>query len=776
MRRQGPNVLAGLAAVFLLGFPAGLLAARPQVATGEPRGSIKGVVLDAEVRTPLAGVRVTVLGLPLEAVTDSRGRFEVTALPVGNYVLDLSLPYFRTQRVADVIVKSGRATTVEAFLDLDRSAADSREVTVTAAYFAAGEAAAPSTTEFSYEEIRRAAGAAGDVTRTISSLPSVARTNDMMNHLVVRGGSPAENAFYIDNIEVPNINHYPQQGASSGPIGLLNVEFIRDVTFSAGGFSPVYGDRLSSVMDISFREGNREGLDAQLELSMMGLGAVAEGPLPGRKGSWLVSARRSYIDLLIGLMGSGVPVRWSDFQGKAVWDLSPRNRLTFLAIGGLDDSGTHKKDALKDAESTFGELDTAEVTVGANWFHQWGSAGYSNTSLSRSKVRYHDSFRDTLSEELLRKGDNAEEAWTFRNVNLLRLGRSQRLRFGFEAKRLVSDFDSFLAGTTDVLGQPVAGATRQARVLSNLYSVFVQDIWDLVPALTLHLGLRADRYERARSYRLSPRLSFSWRPSARDVLDVSAGVFTQQLPAALLVQQDPSGAALEARSRHYIVGYRRMLSPDTRLSIEAYDKEYDRMPLDPAQPSLFLLDEIYRDDRFAEHGSLVASGRARSAGVEVLLQKKLARRLYGLASFSYFRTRYRGYDSRWYDRVYDNRILFCVEGGWKPSRSWEFGLRGQYAGGAPYTPFDVAASGTANQGIFDRDRINGARLPAYASLNARGDRRFHFRGSNLTVYLSLWNVFNHKNVAAVYWNTIDRTPGQILGWGLLPVLGLEFEF
>jgi hypothetical protein len=755
---------------------------RAQEAPAVPRGGIKGVVLDAEVKTPLAGVRVKVLGgtlesVPgLEAVTDSQGRYEIAAVPVGSYVLEFSFPYFRTRRITDIIVKSGRATPVEAEINLDNAAVDKREVTVTAAYFDEPSEAAPSTTGFSFEEIRRAAGAAGDVTRMIGSLPSVARTNDTMNHLIVRGGSPTENAFYIDNIEIPNINHYPQQGASSGPIGLLNVEFIRDVSFSAGGFSPIFGDRLSSVMDISFREGNRDASELQLDLSMMGLGLVAEGPLPARKGSWLVSARRSYIDLLIRLMGSGVPVSWSDGQAKVVLDLSPRNRLAFLAVAGLDDSGTHKADAIKDAESTFGELDTSEYTAGFDWFHQWGSSGYSNTSLARSEIRYRESFQDTLSEELLRKATNGDEAWTLRNVNLLRLGGSERIVFGFEAKRLLSRFDSFEAGTTDVLGQPVPGLTRRASVSTDLYSGYAQYGWDPVRSLTVQLGFRADRFASSRALRLSPRLSLAWRVSSRDTLDASAGVFYQQLPATLLVQREAAAALLEPRALHFILGYRRLLAPDTRLSVEVYDKEYDRMPLDPTQPALFLLDEIFRDNRFAEHGPLVFGGRARSAGVEVLVQKKLADRLYGIASLSYFRTRYLGYDGRWYDRVYDNRFLFCVEGGWRLGRSWELGLRANYAGGAPYTPFDLAASQAANAAIFDPSRINGARLPAYASFNVRADRRFNFRGSNLTVYLSLWNILDRKNVAAVYWNAIGRKPGEILGWGVLPVLGVEFEF
>ncbi len=756
-------------------FLAGSALARAEDRPAGRRGSVSGVVLDAEVRTPLAGVRIRVLEPPAEAVSDSAGRFEIPSVPVGNHTLELSLPHFRTRRITDVVVKSGRPTQVEAEMELDAAAVEGKEITVTADYFPATGENAPGTTDFSYEEIRRAAGAVGDVTRMIGVLPSVARTNDTMNHLIVRGGSPAENAFYVDNIEIPNINHYPQQGASSGPIGLLNVEFIREVSFSAGGFSPLFGDRLSSVMDISFREGNRDAAELQLELSMMGLGLVAEGPFPGRRGSWMVSARRSYIDLLVRLMGSGVPARWSDLQAKFVYELSPRNKLTFLAVAGFDDSGTEKKDAVKDAENAFGELDTTEFTAGIDWFHQWGAAGFSNTSLARSEIRYREASRDTLSEELLRRGANADESWTLRNVNTFRLTPTRRIRFGLEAKRLVSKFDTFQASMIDVLGNPLPEVTRRARGTTCLESAFAQYIWDVLPALSLEAGLRADRFGGDR-LRFAPRSTLAWRLSARDTFEASAGIYHQRLPATLLVQENAPARFLEPRAFHFVLGYRRLISDTTRFSIEVYDKEYDRMPLDPAQPSLFLMDELFLGGRFEEHGVLVSDGRARSAGIEILIQKKLADRLYGLASLSYFRTRYRGLDRFWHDRAYDNRFLFCIEGGWKLSRAWEFGVRGNYAGGTPYTPFDIAASEAANSGIFDVARINGERLPAYASLNLRCDRRFNFRGSNLIVYLSLWNVLNRKNASAIYWNAQAGRPGRILGWGLLPVLGVEFEF
>ncbi len=172
-------------------------------------------------------------------------------------------------------------------------------ITVNAAYFPQSQDEASGVHNFTGEEIRRAPGSAGDINRILFSLPSVGKVNDLTTNLVVRGGSPNETGYLIDNIEIPNINHYPTQGSSGGALALLNVDLIQDVEFSTGGLSAAYGDRLSGVLDVSLREGNRNEFDGQLDFNMSGAGAIFEGPLGSDRGSWLVSARRSFLDLMI---------------------------------------------------------------------------------------------------------------------------------------------------------------------------------------------------------------------------------------------------------------------------------------------------------------------------------------------------------------------------------------------------------------------------------------------------------------------------------------------
>ncbi len=179
---------------------------------------------------------------------------------------------------------------------------------------------------------------------------------------------------------------------------------------------------------------------------------------------------------------------------------------------------------------------------------------------------------------------------------------------------------------------------------------------------------------------------------------------------------------------------------------------------------------------FLNHEELVDNGKAFSKGIEVLLQKKLAKDFYGMAAGSISKARYRDFNGNWYDRIYDNQFNFTLEGGYVPNDEWEIKLRWIYAGGAPYTPFDYAASKENDKGIYDLSRTNSESLPDYHSLNIRIDKRFYFQGSNLIVYLSVWNVYNRKNVSQYSWNEVKNEPDKQLQWSTLPVLGVEFEF
>ena len=761
-----------------------LLVLLPVMAIGEEKtkiGSIRGRVIDTETKMPLPGVSVILLETIKGAVTDIEGEYSISNVAVGNYQLKIQLLGYETAFVADVIIRPKRITFAN--IELKESAIKSDDVVVTAGYFAESEDEPVSNVQFSFEEIRRAPGAAGDVSRIITALPSIAKIDNTKNTLYVRGGASFENGFYIDNIEIPNINHYPEMGASGGPIGILNVDFISNVEFLTGAFPARFGDRLSAIMDIDFREGNREEFDGQLDLNFSGAGGVLEGPL-GKNGSWLLSARKSYLDMIVSLIGedeNSVP-NYGDIQGKAVYDLSNKHQLTFLDIFSIDAISQDLQDAIEEKDDDYDDFNFTANTFGVNWRYLWGKSGYSNTSVSHTLYDYsYDGYEtkhyiDNGTELQKYDFNSIEHEYKFRNVNFYKASHTIKFEFGLEARVNDVDYDNYYGHYYDDLGNEIPPHTMDDKLTESKYHGFISCGITPFKRLTITPGARVSYYTLNENTTVSPRLSLSYILSPLTTLSAAGGIYYQNLPLSLTAQNAANTDLDDPKAYHFVLGVSHLLTENTRLSVELYTKEYRDFPLDPMQPQLFTIDDIASKGIYLTGNPLVSGGEAYSRGIEVMVQKKLAKDIYGMISGGYSRSRYKGYDGIWYDRTYDNQFNINVEGGYKPNNRWEFSMRWSYAGGAPYTPYDIAASEALGSGVYDESRINGERYPDYHSLNLRFDRRFNFAGSNLIFYLSVWNVYNRDNIGGYEWDEFENVPEASEQWSTLPIFGLEYEF
>jgi len=741
-------------------------------ATGrQSTGTIRGQLLDTDTKAPLIGANVILIGTDRGTAADSEGNFEMNHIPAGCYMVKFTYMGYQPLIKTDVIVKPHRITYVNA--ETRMQALETEAVQVTAGYFSRTEEASVSAVNFGNEEIRRAPGSAGDVSRILMSLPSVAMVNDQSNSLSVRGGNPMENTFFVDNIEIPNINHFPDQASSGGPIGVLNVDFIRDVNFYSGGFSSIYGDKLSSVMDIRFREGNPQERDTQLDLNFAGFGGVAEGPL-GKNGSWLISARRSYLDFVVKVLdvGSTIAPRYGDIQWKVHYDLSPENRLIVLGIWSDDHNAPDRKAGMENNMTHYGRQDDGIRTTGLTWRKLWGNRGYTNTSISHTAEIYNQNWYETYTDQYAVKNRSLEHSLKFRNLNHLRLYTNHRMEFGLDVKTLWSDYDNWTHAVTNALGDSIAELSIQKTITASKAGGFINYTLRLLPALSLNMGIRGDYFSIPDRFTCSPRLSLSCRITNRATFNASTGQFYQNLPLFLISRNESNKTLHDMTSVHTILGLEYLLTENTRLTAELYQKSYDHFPMDPSQPGLFLIDEGYQ---FAQ-SRCVDTGKAWTRGVELMVQKKLADKLYGLASLSIFRARYRDVDGLWRDRKYDNQWICSFEGGYKPGHKWEFSLRWIVAGGGPYTPLNIEASKQYHRMVQDENRIHEARTPDYHSMNIRIDRRFSFSSSNLIFYLSVWNAYNQKNVAEYFWNDKEQKQEAIYQWLIMPIFGLEYEF
>jgi hypothetical protein len=741
----------------------------------ESNGTIRGHIVHHLTHAPLSGVNVLLDESVRGAASDLDGDFQIENIEPGIYNVSFEFVGFENVTKTDIIVKPDRITFINA--EMQESMLESETIEVSAGYFKKDETEPVSAVDFNAEEIRRAPGSAGDISRFLKALPSAAQVADNANDMMVRGGSPMENGFLIDNIYIPNINHFPVQGASGGAIGMLNTDFIDDVKFYAGGFSAAYGDKLSSITEIKFRDGNYDEYDGQLDLSMAGVGGIIEGPLPMKKGSWFVSARRSYLDFIVDGLGlDGKVPQYGDVHAKLSLDINPKNKVTILDIYGWSAIGITKDEAVKDDNGSYGKQNNKQNTLGLNWSYFWNSSGYSNTSLSYSQNGSDDFWYDTDTGNPDQGNDYSESALRVRNRNFYQFNRSHKIEFGFEGSLNYSRFNYYLKSYTNRLGNEIPEFEFDNRYNSSSAAVFTSYNFNLTQKWLASLGVRGDYHSFNKHSHLSPRLSLTWQATRRLTFTAASGVYYQQLPLFILSQEDSNHNLKDPKAIHFVTGMEYLLTKDSRVSIELYNKDYYDFPLDPSDPSLFVVDDGTSFHYFGKYENLVDNGRARTYGIEILFQKKLYKDFYGLIGGSWFRSRYKDYSGTWRNRDYDNRYLFTFSGGYRPGSKWEVSARWNYAGGVPYTPLNLELSQEYNTSIIDESKINSERKPAYHSLNLRFDRHFNFKKSTLTIYTSIWNAYNRKNIAAYYWDKDEKKQNAIYQWSFIPLLGFEYEF
>ncbi|MEJ2056130.1 MAG: TonB-dependent receptor, partial [Calditrichaceae bacterium] len=344
---------------------------------------------------PLAGVNVQIQDTTLGAATDEDGYYKITKIPVGLYTIKISYMGYETQIIPNITIKTNKAAYVNSRLSVETL--ESEAIMVTTGYFDQTDDAPVSMQSISYEEVRRAAGSSEDVCRMLQNFAGVNLTSDDRNDLIIRGGSPTEVLYTVDQIEIPNPNHFGTQGATGGPITMLNNEFIDKVRFMSGAFNATYGHKLSGSMDIELREGNREGYNGKIDLGISGAGRFIEGPVNNGKGSFLFGVHRSYLDLFENMLDyGGIPV-YSNAQGKAVYDFTNNQQFELLFIGG--DDYIDMKHEIEIDDYSVGTIDTVtysdidfrsrQFTLGVTLRSIWNKNFYTYLIASHSYNKFY---------------------------------------------------------------------------------------------------------------------------------------------------------------------------------------------------------------------------------------------------------------------------------------------------------------------------------------------------------------------------------------------------
>lgn len=741
------------------------------------QGVITGVVIDHDSQKPVADAEVTIIELDSSATSGNDGKFEFINVPLGTYQLKTSKVGYETVVNTDIVVLSARPTGVR--IELIPKGYRTDTIDVEARYFQRSSDQNTSSYNLDFEEVRRAPGSVEDVSRMVQNLPGVSSGNDQRNDLIVRGGSPSENYTSIDGIEVPNINHYPSQGSSSGPIGMINVKFISDVNFSSGGFPARYGDKLSSVLDIKFREGSREKFLSDINLSTAGFGGVFEGPMFDKKGSFLLSARRSYLNLIKGAIRiAAVPNYW-DFNLKSVYDIDKNNHLTFIGVGGIDEISFEGDASKISDDNPYGNAhgNQQEFTTGFN-LKTLFRKGYLQTVLSNSSSFYYYMDNDLKTNDLIFDYHSHESEFNLNSELLYRVSSISNLTVGAGGKFILFKNDMYLRADTSAFGDPLPAYSVNLKTNFGKAFSFVQYTLKLFrDKLILNSGLRFDYFSGInRGNAFSPRFGLTYNITSITALNISTGIFAQT-PEYMWVTSDPSNKDLKyIKTYHYVAGIEHLFSEDLKFSVEAYYKTYSDYPVSYYIPTFILVNSgTENGPNFV--GEAVSAGYGYVEGIDFSLQKKLTGSgLYGMLNYSLEKSEFTALAGGSKPGSFDYRHNINLIAGYQISDDWLIGVKYRFTTGRPYTPYDVEQSTILRRGVYQVDRFNEARYKDYSRMDIRVDKKWNFRKLSIVSYVELQNVLNTTNVYTYFWNTYKNEMGTIYQWAFLPVGGFSVQF
>ena len=734
-------------------------------------GTIVGIVSDGTTKEPIVGANVVVVGSSLGAATNAEGRFVIRRVPVGTHSVRVSSIGYLATTATDVVVASAKPA--ELVLELTENEIKIEGVEVTAGYFAKAPETPLSTLRQSNEEIRRLPGGLEDVVRAISILPGVAQVDAGRNDLIVRGGAPSENLFVVDNIEVPNINHFGTQGASGGPLSFINLDFVDNTSFSTGGFGVRYGDKLSSVLTINLREGRKDKVGGKATISASQFGLNLEGPV-GAGGNFLFSARRSYLDFVFKAAGFGfVPEYW-DFLAKATYRLGPGDHLNILAVGALDDVKyfNDTQDQKFENSRVLGS-DQNQVIGGISWQHLF-EKGYATLTFGQSYVDYDFGQSDSNLVRLFSDRSSEHES-SLRGDVFFHLAQSTEASVGVQAKVVRFTSQLYLRPSETRFGEKLSvDASYETNAFKG--SAYAQ-VTQVMGRSRLTLGSRFDYFDLINRAAFSPRISYTVAVTPVLNLNWSVGRY-YQAPSYIWLATNPQNRQLKfVGANQYVIGIDQLVRVDTRISLEGYVKQYFDYPASVTRPYLVLANTGAgyggSDEGFASFGidQLVSTGSGLARGVELLIQKKLSEvPCYGIVSISYNRADFKAIDGVDRPGSFDQRWIINVGGGYVFDEKWEIGTKFRSATGRPYTPFD-------ENGNQDPALYNSARIGVNHSLDVRVDRRWSFVNWTLITYVDIQNIYNRKPLTVPRYNArLQRAEQDVAQIGILPSIGVSAEF
>ncbi len=747
------------------------------------KGTIKGRIFNPVTNQPLEFATILIQGTIIGSTSDLDGNYIFTGIDPGFKRLVVSSIGFETTISSEIQVQGNQTSFVDIAVPVAAFALT--EVTVRQNLNIKRIESPLSVLSIGVQEIEKSAGANRDVSKVVQLLPGVGATDPNRNDLIVRGGGPAENVFYLDGVEIPVINHFATQGASGGAVGIINPDFVREINFYTGAFPANRTNALSSVMDIRQKDGSKDRIHTKLSVGASDAALTLDGPI-GKKSTFIVSARQSYLQFLFKAIGLPFLPTYNDFQLKYKYEIDKKNEITFIGIGAIDDLVLNTTIA-KPTEAQNYLLSFLPVykqwnyTVGAVYKH-FGEKYFDNWILSRNMLR-NNNFKFEGNDESKGKtsdylSDEAENKLRFeRDYPYLpvKLKIGAGLRYSHYTNTTFRRFFS----------NDVSNDLNYNTELNLFgYQAFAQasdEYLDDRLRLSLGINVVANNFNENMKNPLnqfSPRLSASYAITDKFDFNANVGRYAQQPAYTTMGFKDKNGFYVNKNenlkfiiSNQAIAGFEFRPADKMRLTIEGFYKQYSQYPLS-------ILEGISIASKGGDFGQIGdeeirSTGKGRAYGVELLYKIMEWKNLNLTSTYTYFRSEFTDENDIYRPSSWDTKHLFNLIASYKFAKSWNVATRWRFVGGAPYSPIDSTLSTNrvawkiTNQPYLDYSNFNAKRLPNSHQLDIRIDKEFYFKKWVLNLYTDIQNVYNFKTQGVpIYTNFVesvnpDETPKVI---------------
>ncbi len=726
------------------------------IPTFAQNGRLDGRIVDKTSNEPVPFANIIIYNTTTGTTSDLDGNFSFANLQPGFVRIQVSSLGYETTVSDEIRITNARSPFME--IGIQESSTELEEIEVKASPFKKREESPVSLRSIGISEIEKNPGGNRDISKVIQSLPGVAGSVSFRNDVIVRGGGPSENRFYLDEVEIPNLNHFATQGASGGPVGIINVDFVREVNFYSGAFPANRGNAMSSILDFRQIDGNREKMKYRATIGASDLALTIDGPL-GEKTSLVASVRRSYLQFLFAALQLPFLPTYNDAQFKVKTRFDKKNELTLIGLGAIDQFDLNT-DANETEEQRY-QLGYLPVygqwnyTLGAVYKH-YREKGYhtfvvSRNHLNNTAYKYANNNEDSTK---ILDYKSAEIENKFRYENNIRYTNKLKINYGAGL-----EYASYTNATEQYrYPQNVSYDTRLNLVKYSAFGQISSPIKNTLLVASFGLRMDANNYSSGMSnplQQLSPRLSLSYPLRDKWSLNFNTGRF-YQLPAyTTLGFADDSGELLNKtnglkyiEADHFVGGLEYRPNEKSKITLEGFYKNYRNYPFS-------VTDSIAIASKGSDYGAfgdeeVLPTGLGRAYGAEFYLRHTNIFKFNTLIAYTFVRSEFKDINGNYVPSAWDNRHLLSLTATRNFKGNWDVGFKYRFAGGSPYTPYDVTKSSyvsaweASQQAYPDYSRFNTERLSTFSQLDIRVDKSYYFDKWSLMLYLDIQNVTNAK--------------------------------